>query len=93
MRHKSSVLIADRKWGRYRLSIIEWLSANSSCCKKKRKSKTGLIVGIVAAVIILIVAIGIFIAGNSKKETLSFNLSVMIQELIFMLLCLTARGR
>lgn len=43
----------------------------------KRKSKTGLIVGIVAAVIILIVAIGIFIAGNSKKETLSFNLSVV----------------
>lgn len=43
----------------------------------QRKSKTGLIVGIVAAVIVLIVAIGIFIAGNSEKETLSFNLSVV----------------
>lgn len=43
----------------------------------QRKSKTGLIVGIVAAVIVLIVAIGIFIVGNSEKETLSFNLSVV----------------
>ena len=43
----------------------------------QRKSKTGLIVGIVAAVIVLIVVIGIFIAGNSEKETLSFNLSVV----------------
>lgn len=43
----------------------------------KRKSKTGLIVGVVAAVIVLIVAIGIFIVGNSEKETLSFNLSVV----------------
>lgn len=43
----------------------------------QRKSKTGLIVGIVAAVIVLIVAIGIFIAGNSEKETLSFNLNVV----------------
>ena len=43
----------------------------------QRKSKTGLIVGIVAAVIVLIVVIGIFIAGNSEKETLSFSLSVV----------------
>lgn len=44
---------------------------------KQRKNKTGLIVGIVVAVIVLIVAIGIFIVGNSEKETLSFNLSVV----------------
>lgn len=43
----------------------------------QRKSKTGLIVGIAAVVIVLLVVIGIFIAGNSEKETLSFNLSVV----------------
>lgn len=43
----------------------------------QRKSKTRLIVGVVAAVIVLIVVIGIFIVGNSEKETLSFNLSVV----------------
>lgn len=43
----------------------------------QRKSKKGLIVGIAAVVIVLIVVIGIFIAGNSEKETLRFNLSVV----------------
>lgn len=43
----------------------------------QRKSKTGLIVGIVAAVMVLIVVIGIFLFRTSEKETLSFNLSVV----------------
>lgn len=43
----------------------------------QRKSKKGLIVGIAVVVIVLLVVIGIFIAGNSEKETLRFNLSVV----------------